>query len=55
MKKTYLNGAFVEGRVVQSNSALLDVEGTFDNANYRSMLELALQAKGTTENFISWI
>ena len=34
--------------------ALLDVEGAFDNAAYTSMLN-PLQAKGTPENFISWI
>ena len=34
--------------------ALLDVEGAFDNATYRSMLE-PLRQKGTPENFISWI
>ena len=34
--------------------ALLDVEGAFDNATYESMLN-PLKAKGTPENFVSWI
>ena len=34
--------------------ALLDVEGAFDNATYKSMLD-PLRAKGTPEQFISWI
>merc|ERR1711923_249373 len=34
--------------------ALLDVEGAFDNATYKSMLD-PLKDKGTPEQFISWI
>ena len=34
--------------------ALLDVEGAFDNAAYKSMLD-PLRDKGTPEYFISWL